>query len=575
MKKSLLCCLFLLVANLMMADGVVVVDGMKFVIDTETNQVSLTSVEIGVDSLFIPEKIMFEGKEYAVTTLVNHDWSGVRFVEVPSSLKSLPKGCFSYEEDLVGVKFSSSLASLGSCCFEMCRNLRDVELPSSLTTLNDRCFNGCSSLESLDIPASVTSLGNMCFCDCSSLKSVILPSTVTSLGYACFLRCSNISEITIPASVTTLGNDCFGSCSKLQRVEIPSSVTSLGRSCFWCCSSLTEVVIPSSVTSLEDQTFYDCSNLTDVEIPSSVTSLGSSCFQGCIRLRSLVIPSSVTSLGSDCFLCCQSLESIKIPLGVEAIESGTFSSCNNLVSVDIPSSVKKIKHFDFNGCTSLLTLNVFAKEPPVFESSTMDSLRIPDFCKVYVPEDSFEKYKNAKVWRKCKLRVLGKTESVEKPKQCEAPQIMFDDGKLKFLSVTPNTEYHYSINAADATAERLSNSGEVDMLARYQIEVYATADGYKPSEKTTGTLVWLDKNVEGSNVIKVLDKRGIVVTVKDGQVSISGLNDGEDVMFYNADGLQIGVQKATGGVVRQSVSDLSNTMVIARIGEQSVKIMIR
>lgn len=113
------------------------------------------------------------------------------------------------------------------------------------------------------------------------------------------------------------------------------------------------------------------------------------------------------------------------------------------------------------------------------------------------------------------------------------------------------------------------------MLARYQIEVYATADGYKPSEKTMGTLVWLDKNVEGSNVIKVLDKRGIVVTVKDGQVSISGLNDGEDVMFYNADGLQIGVQKATGGVVRQSVSDLSNTMVIARIGEQSVKIMIR
>ena len=103
----------------MMADGVVVVDGMKFVIDTETNQVSLTSVELGVDSLFIPEKIMFEGKEYAVTTLVNHDWSGVRFVEVPSSLKSLPKGCFSYEEDLVGVKFSSSLASLGSCCFEI------------------------------------------------------------------------------------------------------------------------------------------------------------------------------------------------------------------------------------------------------------------------------------------------------------------------------------------------------------------------------------------------------------------------------------------------------------------------
>lgn len=155
MKKSLLCCLFLLVANLVMTDGVVVVDGMKFVIDTETNQVSLRSVESGVDSLFIPEKIMFEGKEYAVTTLDNRNWSGIRFVEVPSSVNSFSIGCFGYEEDLVGVKFSSSLASLGSGFFENCRNLRDVELPSSLITLGSRCFYGCSSLESLDIPMVV------------------------------------------------------------------------------------------------------------------------------------------------------------------------------------------------------------------------------------------------------------------------------------------------------------------------------------------------------------------------------------------------------------------------------------
>ena len=368
----------------MMADGVVVVDGMKFVIDTETNQVSLTSVEIGVDSLFIPEKIMFEGKEYAVTTLVNHDWSGVRFVEVPSSLKSLPKGCFSYEEDLVGVKFSSSLASLGSCCFEMCRNLRDVELPSSLTTLNDRCFNGCSSLESLDIPASVTSLGNMCFCDCSSLKSVILPSTVTSLGDACFLRCSNISEITIPASVTTLGNSCFGSCSKLQSVEIPSSVTSLGRSCFWCCSSLTEVVIPSSVTSLEDQTFYDCSNLIDVEIPSSVTSLGSSCFSYCTSLREITIPSTVVKFAAESpgydyqgtFGNCSNLERIiiedgdrlltnsqgsKLFEGVNVkklywgreISDASFRDCKTLVDLTFGPKVRTIPSSCFQGCDGL------------------------------------------------------------------------------------------------------------------------------------------------------------------------------------------------------------------------------
>lgn len=372
-----------------------------------------------------------------------------------------------------------------------------------------------------------------------------------------------------------MGESCFEECSELKDVNIPSSVTSMGCGCFCLCVRLQEIVIPSSISCLEFDSFKDCSSLQRVIIPSSVTSIQTSCFSGCYSLRSVVIPSSVASLSENCFSNCSSLETINIPMGVETLRSYMFFNCVNLVSIDIPSSVKKIDKTVFRGCASLITLNVFAKEPPVFESNTTDTIELPDFCKVYVPEESFEKYKNAKGWRKCKLRVLGKTESVEKPKQCEAPQIVYDDGKLKFLSVTPNAEYHYSINAADATAERLSNSGEVDMLARYQIEVYATADGYKPSGKTMGTLVWLDKNVEGSNVIKVLDKRGIVVTVKDGQVSISGLNDGEDVMFYNADGLQIGVQKAAGGVVRQSVSDLSNTMVIARIGEQSVKIMIR
>ncbi len=222
MKKSLLCCLFLLVANLMMADGVVVVDGMKFVVDTETNQVSLTSVESGVDSLFIPEKIMFEGKEYAVTTLVNRDWSGIHFVEVPSSVKSFLIGCFSYEEDLVGVKFSSSLASLGYGFFEGCRNLRDVELPSSLITLGSRCFRDCSSLESLDIPASVTSLGESCFYGCANLKNLYVGNGVQML---CTIveSCDKFENLYIGNGLRRIEYVSFLNCNSLKMICTTSS----------------------------------------------------------------------------------------------------------------------------------------------------------------------------------------------------------------------------------------------------------------------------------------------------------------------------------------------------------------
>ncbi|ELP88913.1 hypothetical protein EIN_476550 [Entamoeba invadens IP1] len=130
-------------------------------------------------------------------------------------------------------------------------------IPSSVTSIGKYCFSGCSCLSSVNIPSSVTSIGDECFYGCSSLSSVNIPSSVTSINYCCFYKCNDLSSITIPSSVTSIGDGCFYKCSSLSNITIPSSVRSIGAECFHGCSSLSSVNIPSSVTSIGDYCFIN------------------------------------------------------------------------------------------------------------------------------------------------------------------------------------------------------------------------------------------------------------------------------------------------------------------------------
>lgn len=103
------------------------------------------------------------------------------------------------------------------------------------------------------------------------------------------------------------------------------------------------------------------------------------------------------------------------------------------------------------------------------------------------------------------------------------------------------------------------------------ISVYATADGYAPSEKAEATLYWINANLETTN-INLAKTRGVMASAHDGIVSISGLNDGEVVKFYAADGRYVGSSSAVAGVVSYAVS---GNLVIAKIGHDAIKIAVR
>jgi len=167
---------------------------------------------------------------------------------------------------------------------------------------------------------------------------------------------------------------------------------------FSFCSSLTSVTIPNSVTTIGGSAFSGCSALTSVNIPNSVTTTGGSAFSGCSALTSVTIPNSVTKIDNHTFEYCSTLTSINIPNSVTAIEEDAFRDCTNLQKVNIGNSVKIIEMSAFNNCTSITQISSEAVVPPTCESGVFFYVNTSK-CKLIVPKNSLDAYKQADQWK--------------------------------------------------------------------------------------------------------------------------------------------------------------------------------
>lgn len=421
----------------------------------------------------------------------------------------------------------------------------------------------------------VTSLGEKCFAECEGLKSIVISSPkLVDIGGACFSKCNNLLSVKITAPVKSLESSCFSECKSLSSVQIPSSVTSLGDFCFYKCRSLKSFQIPSSVTSLGASCFEDCYSLSSIHIPSSVRTIGYKCFRYCSSLSSLYIPESVVDLRPDCFMYCANLKSVIISANIETLESGLFGYCHELESLTLSEYVKECPTpgSTFWLCSSLSEIKAYSADPIGF-GTKLDC--IPSNCVLVVPAESVEAYQKENPGRKV---YPLKGNDLGTGKQCGLPVVSYANGQLQFSCTTPGANYHYKIVASDACDQTYSQDGIVKLSAKYDVSIYATAEGYIPSETVDATLVWLDAKVEGTGVgsIGVSDKRAVITSAHDGVLTVSGLDEAEEVDFYSVDGKRIGGQKAVGGVASLLVPNIATSnIVIVRIGEQSIKVMMK
>ncbi|MEE1316263.1 MAG: leucine-rich repeat domain-containing protein [Prevotella sp.] len=320
------------------------------------------------------------------------------------------------------------------------------------------------------------------------------------------------------------------------------SVTSIGSSAFRGCSGLTSITIPNSVTSIGERAFYDCSGLTSIDIPNSVTSIGNSAFLGCSGLTSITIPNSVTSIGER-----------------------AFYDCSGLTSIYIPESVTRISQEAFYGCSRITRIDCMAATPPLVYNKTFSS-EIYTKATLNVPEGCAEAYQKADYWKEFTNMTAGGSEL----KQCAVPVITYADGKLQFACETAGAEYMYTLTASDAKSSFEKSAGSVDLTACYDITAYAVAEGYKNSEKVTATLYWINGSDVSTNINQT-EMRGVMASCSGGIITVSGLSDGETVMFYDANGALLYTGTAQNGTISYAPS--TSGVIIVKIGTASIKVV--
>lgn len=167
------------------------VDGIDYLLDKSNMTATVFGpVPYSGSHLIIPEKVVYGGEEYKVT--------------------SIDFGACSNSSTLVYVDMPF-VTSVGRDVFSGCSNLAYVNMPS-VTSVNQKAFYGCSSLASVNM-SSVTSVGYEAFYGCSSLASVDMPS-VTGIGAEAFNGCP-IYKLNLSKNLRSIGNKNLPKCGKL------------------------------------------------------------------------------------------------------------------------------------------------------------------------------------------------------------------------------------------------------------------------------------------------------------------------------------------------------------------------
>ena len=166
----------------------------------------------------------------------------------------------------------------------------------------------------------------------------------------------------------------------------------------WYGYDIKRIIIGDGITTICGSAFYNCRKLTSVTIGNSVTTIGESAFCNCSALTSVTIPNSVTEIVSEAFNNCSALTSVTIPNSVTEIGIRAFYNCTNLQKVNIGNSVKTIGISAFNNCTSITQISSEAVEPPTCDSYVFDGIN-KSKCKLIVPKNSLDAYKQAPQWK--------------------------------------------------------------------------------------------------------------------------------------------------------------------------------
>lgn len=259
------------------------------------------------------------------------------------------------------------------------------------------------------------------------------------------------------------------------------------------------------------------------------------------------------------------------------INDGAFAGCTSLSSVTIGNGVTSIGENAFGG-NDITTVVTMIENPFIIDKSTFN-LNTFNNATLYVPIGSIDKYKSTEGWKNFMFIEEGTgpngSGNTLETKKCATPTIGYQNGKLTFISETEGATSQFSITDEDIKSGR---SNEVQLGVTYHISVYATKAGYENSDVATATLCWIDvePKTEGiTNIVTNIRTRAILIQSKGNLLTVSGADEGTDIIVYDITGKNVGFAKITSDVTTINTSLRSGDIGIVKIGEKSIKVIVK
>lgn len=473
------------------------------------------------------------------------------------------------------------------------KSLRTVTFANKEMEISAYEFASCSQLQAVKLSTKTKSIGDYAFGGCSSLKSIVIPNEVDSIGYATFRGCSAMTSVKIGSRVKALPTSTFSGCASLPTIRIPGNVTRIEDYVFANCVSLKNVLIDDGEAELvlgSDDIYpmFSSCPLDSVYIGRNITyskikEKGYSPFYRNTALRSVTITNRETEISTNEFYGCTNLKNVRIGDGVATIGEWAFSGCSSLDTFSFGSKVENIGQEAFSDCTAMTRLISRATTPPVCGSQALDDVN-KWFCVLTVPKGCVSTYQQADQWKEF-FFIEGEDGEVPpvipdpEPdvKKCTTPTISYANGQLKFESETEGVEFKSSIRDTDINDYTASF---INLTATYTITVYATKEDYENSDTATATLCWIDvepatEGLTDEDSVAEVKTLPVLIQTHGGTITVQGAAEGTNVSVYSVNGMLQGSTISDEGIAILNTSLQPGSIAVVKIGEKSVKVLMK
>lgn len=523
-----------------------------------------------------------------------------------------------------GVNFGSTL----------CASCKNTIIPSTVEIIGDYAFANTTSLTSINIPNSVKEIGSYAFKGCQGLKNIEIPSSVNYICEGAFSGCLGIEDVFCYNKPEIEGDVFYASKTNatlhVQDVDIEAFKTDEAWSFFKNIVVIEKVtdfniiyyvdgveyknvqykyddkVSPEEYPIKEGYTFSGWTDIpsympgedirvdghfirNEVEdngivywiLDEKAVVLNNNNVNGDISIISSVNYNEkeypVTEILNDAFIGNNNISSVVIPNSITFVGDNAFQHCRKIKTIEIGTGIKIIGERAFANIDKLTDVTVYTEDVPQTDRTTFEN-SYPDYVTLHVPYESIDKYKGTGPWSEFKsiVAIDGDTPDIPETPKCATPTITYANGQLSFSSTTEEVEYVYEITDSDI---KKGYDALVNLTATYNITVYATKSGYDNSDVATATLCWIDvePKTEGIIINELTQVRAtpLLIQSNGNMLSITGAEEGTPINVYDTSGKIVGSAKASLQNTIISTNLRPGEIGLVKIGDQSVKILMK